>query len=155
MADSKLAGAGQGAAAGASAGAALGPWGALAGGVIGAGAGLFLAGRGAAARKRASLEELRRRDVRSATTLGAGIVAAGASGIEFNGLDPRGGSMQAYLADMSTEFRAQHDRALGQIREGEKLENLTSGLSAATSIGSSLFKFGAANNWWQGGPTVR
>jgi hypothetical protein len=154
MADSKLAGAGQGAAAGASAGAALGPWGALAGGVIGAGAGFFLAGRGADARKRASLEELRRRDIGNATTLGTGIAAAGASGIEFNGLAD-GGSMQAYLADMSKEFRAQHDRAVGQIREGEKLENLSAGLSAATSIGSSLFKFGAANNWWQGGPTVR
>jgi hypothetical protein len=141
----------KGAATGASAGAAAGPWGALAGGIVGAGAGLILGRQAAAARKRASLEELRRRDIGNANTYGTGVVAAGASGVVME----KGGSMQEFLAGMSNEFRVQHDRALGQIRAGETLENVTGGLQAATSIGSSLFKFGAANNWWQGGPTVR
>lgn len=137
-------GAVQGATTGASAGAAFGPWGALIGGVVGAGAGWWLGNQSARAKRAASDEQIRRMDLEHAQVLGTGRANAAASGVETN----EGDSFSKYLADMSNEFRRQHDWAVGQASRGESIEATTNAIQGLTGLGSSLFKFGDANKWW-------
>ncbi len=101
-------------------------------------------GAAAEARKRAAMEELRRDDRTRATTLGRGMAAAGASGIEFGG-----SSMSTYLTGMAEEFRKEHLWQLEQAKQGKTLADWSNGLDLASSLGGALFKFGDANAWWQ------
>lgn len=133
-----------GASSGAGAGASFGPWGALAGGLIGAGASWWLGNQAEEAKRRAGLESIRRMDRAHAWTLSEATAGGAASGVEMGST-----SLQTYLAEMSKEFRRQHDWAARQVNEGADIGEAANALGLASGIGSSLFNFGRANNWWQ------
>jgi hypothetical protein len=138
--------AGQGAASGASFGATFGPWGAVAGGVVGGIAGMFLGDQAAEAKKKAALESVRRRDLGNAETLGQTAADAAASGVDAS---PGSGSAATYLATMGQEFRREHDWAVEQANKGASLDETANVLGGLSSIGSSLFRFGQSQNWFQ------
>lgn len=132
-----------GAANGASLGAEAGPWGALAGGVLGA-AFSFLSGDNKANLQRQQTDEqVRRFQDRNAQTQGQATAAGYASGTTGQG------SLSMYLNDMSTEFRRQSDwmRQAGYAQADATQSASTFGL--ASDIGGSLFKFGASQNWFK------
>lgn len=136
----------QGGASGASMGASLGPYGALAGGVIGAGASWFLGNQAARARRAAAMESVRRQDQQNAYTLGDATARAAASGVELTG---GGDSFSKYLSDMSAEFRRQHDWAVKQANRGASISETSNAIQGLTGLGSSLFRFASSQNWFQ------
>jgi len=138
-----------GAATGASLGATLGPWGALAGGAIGAGAGWLFGSEAADAKKKAALEQARRADAGNQLRLGEGSALAGASGVESGQ-----GSLQLHLNNMAAEFKRQNDWNVKQAEQGADLSGLSNDFNAYSNLGGSLFKFGQSNNWWQSPPVA-
>ncbi len=139
---------GSGAASGAADGSSLGPWGALAGGVIGGAASWWLGNKAADAQKAASLEEERRRERERAFVLGDATARANASGVEVGVPGgPGSESMSKYLADLSMEFQRQHAWAVSQANQGADLSKLANGINAMSGIGSSIFRWGQSNAW--------
>lgn len=141
---SNLGSIGGGAASGAATGSALGPWGALAGGLLGGALG-FVTGQKKAALEQAALDEkLRRMKLEQDQVLGRTTAAGAASGVEFDST-----SLQGYLASMGAEFRAERSYASMMAKEGIDAASQANGFQLAGDIGSSLFRFGSANNWWR------
>lgn len=114
---------------------------ALGAGLAGAGTSMITGWLAADAQKAAAMEQVRRQDRQNAATYSEATALSGASGVEATG------SVQTYLAEMTNEFRRQHDWAVKQASQGADLSKLSSVLGGATSIGSSLFSFGAASGW--------
>jgi hypothetical protein len=124
-------------------GSVIGPWGALAGGVIGGAAGWFFGSQAEEAKKKAALEQARRADAAHQEVLGEATALGGASGVEMGT-----GSLQLHLDSMAAEFRRQNEWNVQQAREGADLGNLTNDLNLASNLGSSLYRFGASKNWF-------
>jgi hypothetical protein len=110
----------------------------------------WLGNKAADAQKEASLEEERRREKERAFVLGETRARAAASGVEFES-----GSVQSWLSSMEAEFKRQHEWALDQAKRGADLSKLSGSLGFATGIGSSLFQYGAAKNWFRPQPAIR
>jgi hypothetical protein len=100
------------------------------------------------AQRRETAEQVRRFSLLSSRTYSRAQAAGGASGMTADS-----GSLTKYLADMSSEFTKQIDwmhQAGNSRADATEFSALASGLSG---FGQSIFKFGAANNWFQT-PTV-
>ncbi len=132
---------------GASLGAKAGPWGALAGGVLGSGLSFLLGDAEAEARKKAGLERARRSQAGNMDTLGQTEALAGASGLEMTG----GTSMALHLDNMAAEFRRQNEWNVRQAQQGADLAGLANGVNLGAGLTSSLFNFGQSKNWFSGG----
>jgi hypothetical protein len=116
---------------------------------ISAGASLISAFGQSSAQRRQTDEQVRRMQAQAAQTVGTTQAAGAASGIEFDS-----NSLQAHLAAMKAEFERQ---ATWTRRAGYAAADATaiSGvLGAGGDLGGSLFRFGAANNWFKT-PTVK
>ena len=136
-------GAGQGAALGAS----FGPWGALAGGLAGAAYGWWNSSQQSAEQRRVLNEQLRRQKMQQAQVLGTATARGAASGIEFESA-----SLQGLLSEMQAEFDRQN---AWTRRSGMAAANATDAagkFNFVADLGSSLFRFGGANNWWRSPP---
>lgn len=90
-------------------------------------------------------EQARRLRLQHDSTLGTGTARAAASGFEVE----KGSSMQTYLTQMTDEFRREEE----WIRKSAKAEadatNRSAIFGALTGVGSSIFSYGNANNWWR------
>jgi sugar phosphate isomerase/epimerase len=95
-------------------------------------------------RRRAALEEVRRRDRERAYTLGLAKARGAASGVEYES-----GSLQASLADMAAEFERQSFSERRAARRGAELGEQANALGLATGLGNAFFQFASSNNWWQ------
>jgi hypothetical protein len=89
-------------------------------------------------------EELRRFKLQSAGRVGMARAAGAASGIEFES-----GSLQNYLSAMTTEFARQADWMKRAGYQRAAAGKSAAGFGLVSDLGSSLFNFGAANNWWK------
>ena len=125
----------------------LGPWGALAGGIAGAGLGWLTGNQAVEAKRKAALEQARRLSLGTMQAQGQGEAAASASGVEGNSA-----SMQKYLADMAAEYRRQNEWAVSQANNAADIGQTTNTLQGITGLGTSLFNFARNNNFWQTPP---
>lgn len=105
----------------------------------------YFAGQDAAAAKRKETAEMARRLMRrNNETLSTATALGAASGITSDSK-----SLTAYLTDMSAEFRRQADWMKQAGEAGASAIELQSQYGAASNLGSSIFQFGAANNWFK------
>lgn len=117
-------------------------------GIAGSAASWWLGNKAVDAQRDTAMEEERRREKERAYVLGEAKARGAASGVEFES-----GSIQRYLADMTTEFGRQHQWAVDQADRGASIGKDANLLGAATGIGSSLFGYGKASNWFQSSPS--
>lgn len=91
-----------------------------------------------------TLEGVRRLDLENARKLGLARATGAASGVETGSA-----SLTTYLDAMATEMRRQSEWARKNgMQSADDLDG-AAGFGLASDIGSSMFSFGAANNWWK------
>lgn len=93
-------------------------------------------------------EQARRLRLQHAATLGEGTARAAASGFE-SGVPARESSMQTYLTQMADEFRREEDWIRKSADAEASAMKKSAVFGALTGVGSSIFSFGQANNWWK------
>lgn len=116
-------------------------------GIAGSVAQWWLGNKAADAQRSAALEEERRREKERQYVLGEAKARGAASGVEFES-----GSIQSYLSDMTAEFGRQHQWAIDQANRAAELGKTANTVGLFTGIGSSLFGYARANNWFQQQP---
>lgn len=110
----------------------------------------FTAGLDAAAQKRReTAEAVRRLRIHNERVLGQAKLAGASSGVEYESA-----SLQTYLTTMANEFRAEESWMMKAGLKGASAMEQAAGFGAVADIGSSIFQFGSANNWFQT-PTVK
>ncbi len=137
-----------GAEEGASIGASAGPWGALIGGMAGAGYGWWKSHEQAQQQKLELIEKVRRMKAAQKQVMGTAVSRAAGSGVEF---DSQG--IQTFLGAMQSEFDKQLDwvrRSGGKSMSSTQQEG---SWNFASDLGSSMFRFGESNNWWRSSPS--
>lgn len=119
-------------------------------GALSAGLDIF-GGFGKADRIRAETAEMVRRfTMKSEKTISeAGALGGGASGVTSDS-----GSLTKTLSDMTAEFRRQADWMRQAGEAGASASEMSGLFSGLGDLGGSVFKFGAANNWFRE-PSVR
>lgn len=119
-------------------------------GVAGAVGQWWMGNKAVDAQRDTAMEEERRREKERAAVLGEATAFGAASGVEAES-----GSIQTYLKDMAGEFGRQHQWAVSQADRAARLGKDANAIGLVTGIGSSLFGYGKANNWFQSAPAIR
>jgi hypothetical protein len=89
-------------------------------------------------------EEVRRFHEQGLQRIGQATAAGAASGVEFESK-----STQDYLAKMTDEFRRQEQWMRDSGYRRADAVDTSSYLGLAGDLGSSMFQYGSANNWWR------
>jgi hypothetical protein len=105
----------------------------------------FLGGMDRADKIKKETEEMVRRfTIQGQKTVGQATALGAASGV-----DSESASLTKYLTDMSAEFQRETDwlRSSGEAQaDAAKMSGMFQGFG---QLGSSLFSFGSANNWFK------
>jgi hypothetical protein len=109
-----------------------------------AGASWWLGNQRADMQRAETDESVRRFQLDRERILGRARAGGAASGVAFES-----SSLQGYLKTMTDEFQRQAEWMRRAGYAGADITRTSATLGFVGDLGSSVFRFGAANNWWK------